>query len=237
MKIGIDARFLTYPQPGGFKTYTENLIMALAGVDSENEYILYLDRPPCSETKLPNRPNFSNRIVPGQVPILGMPWREQVSLVRQADQDKLDLFHAPNLTAPLRLVCRLAVTIRDIIWYCPERFSKGKAWSLQRQLMEYWVPQLAIRNAAAILTVSQAAKESIVQYLGLAADRVFVTHEAVSPIFRRVDNDQQVEMIRRKYNLVSEFILVIGLADPRKNISTLVLLYNAASLFAFPSRL
>ena len=29
MRIGFDARFLTYPQPGGFKTYTQNLIAAL----------------------------------------------------------------------------------------------------------------------------------------------------------------------------------------------------------------
>ena len=42
MKIGIDARFLTHPQLGGFKTYTENLIAALAEIDTENEYILYL---------------------------------------------------------------------------------------------------------------------------------------------------------------------------------------------------
>jgi glycosyltransferase involved in cell wall biosynthesis len=46
MRIGFDARFLTHPQRGGFKTYTENLISALATVDKENEYILYVDRSP-----------------------------------------------------------------------------------------------------------------------------------------------------------------------------------------------
>ena len=44
MKIGIDARFLTHPQVGGFKTYTENLIRALIEVDGENQYVLYVDR-------------------------------------------------------------------------------------------------------------------------------------------------------------------------------------------------
>ena len=44
MHIGIDARFLTHPQIGGFKTYTENLVSALAEVDSDNQYFLYLDR-------------------------------------------------------------------------------------------------------------------------------------------------------------------------------------------------
>ena len=44
MKICIDARFLTHPQVGGFKTYTENLIRALVEVDAENQYVLYVDR-------------------------------------------------------------------------------------------------------------------------------------------------------------------------------------------------
>ena len=35
MRIGIDARFLTHPQVGGFKTYSENLITALSEIDGE----------------------------------------------------------------------------------------------------------------------------------------------------------------------------------------------------------
>src|SRR5690349_2332182 len=101
MKIGIDARFLTHPQAGGFKTYTENLLMALAQVDADNEYLLYLDRVPGAQTKLPDRPNFIGRVVPGLFPVIGMPWREQIGLTRQVAWDQLDLFHAPTLTAPL----------------------------------------------------------------------------------------------------------------------------------------
>ncbi len=228
MRIGIDARFLTHPQRGGFKTYTENLITALAKVDPENEYILYLDRSPCQDTRLPDCPNFTSRIVPGQVPVIGMPWREQVELARQVARDQLDLLHAPSLTAPLRLACPLVVTIHDMIWLFPEKFSKGKSWSAQRKLMEWYyrlVPQFAARRASLILTVSQAAKESIIQYLRLTADQVFVTHEAASHIFRRIDSTQQIETIRRKYELNAEFILAIGSADPRKNIATLVQAY------------
>ena len=44
MKIGIDARFLTHPQFGGFKTYTTNLVESLVQLDTADEYVLYLDR-------------------------------------------------------------------------------------------------------------------------------------------------------------------------------------------------
>ena len=49
MRIGIDARFLTHPQVGGFKTYTTNLIRALLKEDRVNEYVLYLDREPAAD--------------------------------------------------------------------------------------------------------------------------------------------------------------------------------------------
>lgn len=228
MKIGIDARFLTHPQLGGFKTYTENLITALAEVDTDNDYVLYLDRSPDYNTKLPNRPNFTSHVVPGLLPLLGMPWREQIGLARQAARDKLDLLHSPSLSAPLRLTCPLVVTIHDMVWFFPERFSNGRRWSAKRELMEWYyrlVPQFAARQAAVILTVSQAAKESIVHHLGIAADKVRVTYEAPSPIYRPVDDAQQIEAVRHKYKLTSEFILAIGSADPRKNLTTLVQAY------------
>ena len=228
MRIGIDARFLTHPQPGGFKTYTQGLVTALAGVDSENEYVLYVDRPPDQGVLLPDRHNFVTRIIPGSLPLLGMPWREQVRLSLEVARDGLDLLHSPSLTAPLCLACPSVVTIHDMIWFFPERFSSGRPLPGRRKLMTWYyrfVPRLAARNAAAILTVSRAAKESVVQHLGVSPDSVFVTYEAASPIYRRVDAQDQVEVVQRKYNLTSDFILVISSADPRKNITTLVQAY------------
>ena len=57
MKIAIDARFLTHPQLGGFKTYTVNLVRALSEVDNENHYILDVDRSPL-DNMLPSADNF-----------------------------------------------------------------------------------------------------------------------------------------------------------------------------------
>jgi glycosyltransferase involved in cell wall biosynthesis len=228
MKIGIDARFLTHPQTGGFKTYTRNLIAALAEVDRENEYVLYLDRAPDQNTQLPDSPNFTTRIVPGLARVLGMPWREQVGLSRQAALDRLDLLHSLSLTAPLRLACPSVVTIHDMIWYFPEKFSHENFTSGKRKLMEWYyrfVPKRATHQAAAVITVSYAAKASIMQHLGLSSDRIFVTHEAASHIYRQIDDLKKLEAIRQKYSLTTNFILAIGSADPRKNISTLVQAY------------
>lgn len=225
MKIGIDARFLTHPQKGGFKTYTENLINALAEIDAENEYILYLDRLPDQSAMLPVRSNFTPCIIPGQFPIVGMFWREQVGLARQATRDRLDLLHAPSLTAPLSLPCPLVLTIHDMLWLSPTQFSKRAARSAKRTLMAWYyriVPRLAARRAVLILTVSYAAKASIVEKLGVKADQIIVTYEAASPIYHPTTEQAQLARIRRQYKLDTAFILALGSADPRKNIATLL---------------
>jgi glycosyltransferase involved in cell wall biosynthesis len=227
MRIGIDARFLTHPQAGGFKTYTRNLIAALAEVDSENQYVLYLDREPDQDAQIPDNPNIAAHVVPGAAPLVGMPWREQVRLARRAALDQLDLLHSPCLTAPLRLACSSVVTIHDMIWHFPARYSNGRSDSGKRQLMEWYyrfVPRMAAHRAAAVITVSHAAKESIVQHLAIAPDRIFVTCEAASPIYRQVTDPEALDAIRQKYDL-PDFVLAIGSADPRKNLKSLVQAY------------
>lgn len=228
MRIGIDARFLTHPQRGGFKTYSENLIAALAEIDTDDEYFLYLDRAPDSQTKLPRRENFLPRIVPGGLPVVGMPWREQVSLSRHVARDRLDLLHSPCLSAPLFNPCPSVVTIHDMIWYYPERFKNGSRRSAHRIFMEKYyraVPKFAAEHAAAVLTDSYAAKEDISGILHLPPEKIFVTQLAASPVFRKISDDETIESIRQRYSLPATFILAIGAADPRKNISTLVQAY------------
>jgi glycosyltransferase involved in cell wall biosynthesis len=224
MKIGIDARFLTHPQPGGFKTYTENLIHALARIDTENEYFIYTDRNPGDQVKIEN-PNFYCKTVSTGLPFIGVPWREQIRLTTFAKKDRVDLFHSPCLTAPLYLSCPLVVTIHDMIWAFPEKFSKGTTFSAKRKLMEWYnryLPYYASKRASAIITVSTAAKKSIIEQLKLDKDRIFVTHEAANPIFKQIKDRKLIDTIRSKYNLPSNYIMAIGSADPRKNIQKLV---------------
>ena len=227
MKIGIDARFLTHPQRGGFKTYSENLISALAEIDEDNSYFLYLDRPPSHHTKLPKQHNFEYRVIPGKLPIIGMPTREQVNLPYIATKDRVDLFHSPCLSAPLGLKCALSVTIHDMIWFSYQ-YTETSPVSLKRKLMNWYyyiIPQLAARKSSLILTVSKASKDRITRELGVPDEKVIVTYEGINQNFRQISNVDELRRIRMKYNLSSDYIMGIGSADPRKNISGLVQAY------------
>jgi glycosyltransferase involved in cell wall biosynthesis len=229
MRIGLDARFLTHPQPGGFKTYTENLISALARMDTENEYILYTDRASGDLIGSLNNPNFHGCVVSSAYPFVGVLWREQVKLARYAKKDRVDLFHSPCLTAPLNLDCPLVVTVHDMIWASPENFTGNISWLLKRRLIDwynYLVPKQAIRRASAIITVSHASKQSILEHLKLPSEKVVVTHEAAGPAFRQIDDPGRIKAVREKYRLPPDFMLAIGAADPRKNIQNLIQTYQ-----------
>jgi glycosyltransferase involved in cell wall biosynthesis len=229
MRIGIDARFLTHPQPGGFKTYTENLVAALADLDRENEYFLYVDRTPGALDRIPTQANFHTSVISGTLPIVGFPWREQIQLPRQVDADRINLFHSPCLTSPLHLSCPTVTTVHDMIWAFPERFSQPGTWSIKRKFMEwynYFVPAHATKRASAIITVSHAARDSIIEHLPFPREKIHVAWEAVGPSFHQISDIQCLDIVRHKYDLHSKFILAIGSADPRKNISTLVHAYS-----------
>jgi glycosyltransferase involved in cell wall biosynthesis len=226
MKIGIDARFLTHPQTGGFKSYSTHLINALTQIDTANEYVLYVDRAAPRGAAWASSPNNTVRVVPGDVPLMGMPWREQVHLARMAARDRLDLFHAPCLTAPLRLACPLVVTIHDMIWHTP---PAAQALGLKRMLMARYyqtVPRLAAQRAAAVITISQAAKQRIVAELGLKPEQVTVTYAAAGPDFGHIKDEQRLSQVRQRFALENGYILAIGSADPRKNMATLIAAYS-----------
>ena len=225
MRIAIDGRFISHPQMGGFKVYTENLVRNLARLGAEHTYLVYLDRPRPDLGAL-SAPNVELRIVPGTFPYLGMPWREQVRLPLRARRQGAELLHFPCLTGALASPCPTAVTIFDIIWatrIAPEWWQSPKRLALALHMR--YVPALMIRRARAVITISQAARRDLVERLGVPAGKVHVTPVAANPAHRRLDDPAALAALRHKYRLGSEFILGLGSADPRKNIDGLIRAY------------
>jgi glycosyltransferase involved in cell wall biosynthesis len=228
MRIGIDAKFLTHPQKGGFKTYTENLVWALAEVDKVNNYFLYVDRQPLDSDKIPAQSNFNIKVVSASSRFYGMAWREQYSLSQQIHQDRLDVFHAPCLTSPIFTSTPTIVTIHDMIWYYSSRYTTRRVHFNKRQLMGFYyrlVPFLAAKRSKAIITVSNASKDSIVEYMKPSSGKIYVTYEAASSLFRPVTGSGPINKQHQQGDLKPDYILAMGSTDPRKNIKTLIKAY------------
>ncbi|GIK57625.1 MAG: glycosyl transferase [Chloroflexota bacterium] len=228
MKIGIDARFLTHPQAGGFKTYTNSLINALSQVDSVNDYIIYVDRAPAEEL-LPQPDNFTYKIVDGTMPGIGMPFREQILLKRQIETDQPHIVHFLCNTAPVGLKRKFVVTLHDTIQVTdPEPFKLTPNLARQKRsvIMAYsrWAIVKTAQAAQKVITVSNFEKNEIIRQLGLDPDRVCVTHLAPDPVFQRADEGVKEEWraeVHHKYGLSRPFVLGVGY-EPRKNTPLLI---------------
>jgi glycosyltransferase involved in cell wall biosynthesis len=230
MRIGIDARFLTHPQRGGFKTYTINLINALASVDHENEYIFYVDRELEDTSILKNQNgNQEIKVVENKLPGVGMPFREQVFLRRHINKDSLDIVHFLCNTATTNLPGTFVLTLHDTIQLTSEPkidLRKGYRTNKRAAIMAYskWAIERTARAANKIITVSSYEKEQIVDQLNIHPDQIGVTHLAPNSSFKPACNQQKQEWrskLAEKYGIFGPFILAVGY-EPRKNIPLLI---------------
>jgi len=203
MKIGIDARFLTHPQRGGFKSYTGAIVSALAEVDPGNEYILYADRP--CDRRLPA--NFRIRPVKGLNAVI----REQIALPLIMRKDGIDLAHFPCNTGPIMPFLPMIATIHDTIPLSRREYGSRK----QRLLNLYWraVMPLCARRARFVLTVSDYIASDLEHVLGLKRKKIRVVHNSVDPLFCGDDPGKKPAQIEEGMG----FILAFASADGRKN--------------------
>jgi len=235
MKIGIDARFLTHPQRGGFRTYTVNLVNALSLIDRTNTYVLYLDRSP-AEVTLPKSDNFTYQVVDSALPVLGMPAREQIALRRRIAQDNLDVVHFLCNTAPVGLSGKFVVTLHDTIQITnPQTFeyTKGlsayKRWAIS--VYSRWTILKTAKSASRVITVSHYEKKQIREHLDIASERICVTYLAPSPLFVPASNEMKEEWrlrVQQEFGIRGRFVFAVGY-EPRKNIPLVI---EAFSRFA-----
>lgn len=230
MRIAIDARFLTHPQRGGFKTYVQGLVEGLGALSSPHEFIAYVDRP-MAEPATPS--GIDVRVIPGSAPVIGMPWREQALLAWALRRDGIDVFHAPCHTAPLLSRVPLVLTVHDMLWEGTRRWRRQVA---RAALERYYhmVTARAVRRARALLTVSEFSKRAICESLPwLDPSTVVVAHNAPRACFVPVTDQRRLAEARASAGVDGDFVLALASADPRKNLPALL---EAYALLPLPMR-
>jgi glycosyltransferase involved in cell wall biosynthesis len=108
---------------------------------------------------------------------------------------------------------------------------------LRRVLLNRPLMHVAIRQAAAIVTVSESARRDLLRLHGIAADRVSVVHEAASPAFHPMTDRSTLQRVRTRYRLPARFVLYVGTIEPRKNLSRLVEAFAQARRRGIPHHL
>ncbi|HLI07549.1 MAG TPA: glycosyltransferase family 1 protein [Ktedonobacteraceae bacterium] len=220
MKIGINALFYQYPASGSGQ-YLSHLLHALSEVDSRNEYILFGPRLLPQNSSLPQTtfpyqvqsvPSFAAR----NENIAKVVW-EQWTGPAAARKTGVDIFHVPHFAPPLVPRTPTVVTIHDVI---PLRLPLYRAGT--RVAAYIRLVARAAHCATLIITVSQHAKQDMIDALKLPAERIRVIYEAAGEEYRPITNPAVLKAARKRYGVGERYIFYLGGLDQRKNVQQLV---------------
>jgi glycosyltransferase involved in cell wall biosynthesis len=218
MRIGFDLRpFLKHET--GVGVYFKNLLRELAGIDRENEYVLFSaswkDRFPAEKIPPFAKMRFIDRKWPVRaVDALWYGWRRP-TLDRIA-RTALDLTHSPT-PLPLPTRGRKIVTVCDVFFL----ENPGRA---DRQARTHFLKRTekSLGQADAIVTISEYTKNALAERFGVGPEKITVTYLGLNPAFETAPAPEEVEAVRRTFGLPAEFLLFVGATEPRKNLPGLI---------------
>lgn len=219
MKIGINTLFFNYPTSGSGQ-YLIHLLQALAEVDQQDQYILLGPRPMLQSSGLLTKFPYQPAPVPGFAArnenLEKLVW-EQFTGPSAAHKAGVDLLHIPYFAPPFFPRTPAVVTIHDVI---PLRMPLYRAGSRVKAYMQLIVR--AAHKAVLIITISQHAKQDIIDALKLPAERIRVIYEAAGDEYQPITDPATLAKARSRYGLGERYILYLGGLDQRKNVPQLV---------------
>jgi alpha-1,3-rhamnosyl/mannosyltransferase len=80
----------------------------------------------------------------------------------------------------------------------------------------------SLKNTSKVITISDNARQEIIDFYKVAGDKVVVATPAVDQAHFYRRSKEQVEEVKRKYKIKGDYILALSNLEPRKNLDGLV---------------
>ena len=217
MRIGIDATALP-PNPVGAGNYIIQLVRALADLETEHQFTIFAQQSGCQLIgDLAQDVHWV--VVPNLRPAVRLLW-EQMRLPGLVKRSALDLLHSPHYTRPAVLPCGSVVTFHDMTFFLfPELHTR-----IKRIFFSLAIRQSA-RHADALVAVSENTRQDAIRILGISPNRIFTIPSGISEDFHPIKDQTILNDGRLRYQLPADFILYVGLIEPRKNLPMLLKAY------------
>lgn len=150
------------------------------------------------------------------------PWRTAVLLAQWGHipfnrlVPDATLFHSTeHLLMPLQGIPTV-LTVHDLIFKLfPEHHKKLNYWYLNLAM------PLFCRKADAIIAVSQATKQDIVQHYHIEPSKIHVVYEAPASQFKPV-SPTRITQAKQTYHLPARYLVHLSTIEPRKNLNRLL---------------
>jgi glycosyltransferase involved in cell wall biosynthesis len=200
---------------GGNESYIANLIEALAEIDTENRYTLYVTRREAVERFTGRWPHVLVRLTWPHTPLVRIPLTLSAELRRRP----VDLLHV-QYTAPPLAPCAVVATIHDLSFeHLPETFKRRSRAQLRLTVRR------TARMARAIIAPSEYSRRDLIETYDLPPERVMVTPLSAAPHLAPVTDEGERRRVRELYGISGDYILAVGAIQPRKNLVRLIEAY------------
>jgi glycosyltransferase involved in cell wall biosynthesis len=225
MKIAIDIRNIGKGRTGDEVVFF-NLVKQFALLDTVNNYLLLTDRKVNGDSLLQESLDILHLPVNFSVVSLGEKgvnkflWNAWI-LPKYLRTHPVDILQVQYIT-PFFVSKKIKIVtiVHDVSFKVfPELIGK-----LDLFFLKILMP-LSLRRADKIIGVSKFTVSEIKKYYLIKEEKLEWIHNAVADNFAVDISPEQLEVIRKKYNLPPKFILSIGTLQPRKNLPALIEAY------------
>ena len=226
MRICLDARVII-DKLTGLGNYTYNLVKHLLMLDSENEYIVLINRSLTDQHPIKHleQKNLKKRFV--QIPEVSP--QQQVMVPFELLKQKPDIYHYPNFDLPVFQPYNSIFTVHDLTYLKHDDLYMNGRWI--KNFYTKAIMSLAARKSKKIIAVSASTKSDLLEILKVPEHKVDVIHEGLDEIyFNGSLSNNKSNFFNKNFALndADEYFLFIGERRPHKNLARLI---EAFSIF------
>jgi glycosyltransferase involved in cell wall biosynthesis len=212
MNIAVNTRLLLPGKLEGIGRFTHETLKRITANNPEHRFIFIFDRTYSEEFI------YSDNIVPvvthpqARHPFLWYLFFDW-GVPRILKKYKPDLFLSPDGWLSLRSDIPQLPVIHDLnFFHNPEWVEKLPRWYYNK-----FFPQF-IKKAERIATVSEFSKQDIANRFSIKASKIDVVYNGCTKGFVPL-NDFEKKAVKEKYSQGDDYLLILGLVHPRKNLA------------------
>jgi glycosyltransferase involved in cell wall biosynthesis len=212
MRIGFDAK-RAFLNKAGLGNYSRNTLVALHKYFPQHHYLLFT---PEYRTDIFREYLFFDTVSPviRLLPVFNSLWRS-FYLSGKIKKSGLDLFHGLSNELPSWIQksgVPSVVTIHDLIFMNFPGLYKAIDRRIYYEKVKY-----ACEYASRIIATSHQTRNDLIHHLRVDPEKVEVIYQSISERFFLKYYMDDLDEVRKRYNLPENFILTVGTIEPRKN--------------------
>jgi len=213
LRIGIDAHSLE-KQRTGVGRYLFNLLQEWNKLNLDLEFILYF------KNNIPNDIPINSRTTSRELKTKSNALFMHCFLPRAAKKDKVDILFCPSYIAPILYRGKIALTLHDIVYEAkPDLYN----WpSIFDKILLKKFSRISAKKANIIFTCSEFSKKEILKHYKISSKKVFNIPLAADKSFKKINDENKLKEIKKKYHIKDKFIFYVGSIFNRRFIPEII---------------